>query len=49
MLSVCKQTKITYYFKKIEKEKETKQKRKREDWDFKTPNDLLYQNNYWCR
>ena len=45
-----KQTKITKYFKKIEKQKETKQKRKRNNnWDFKTPNDLLYENNYWCR
>ncbi len=42
-----KQMKITEYFKKKEKEKE--KKRKREEWDFKTPNDLLYQNNYWCR
>ena len=49
MLNVCKQSKITKYFKKIEKEKETKQKRKDRDWDFKTANDLLYENNYWCR
>jgi hypothetical protein len=43
-----KQTKITKYFKKNEKQKETKRKR---DYDlkFKTPNDLLYENNYWCR
>lgn len=50
MLNVCKQSKITKYFKKIEKEKETKQKRKRDDdLNFKTANDLLYENNYWCR
>jgi len=46
-----KQMKITEYFKKKEKEKEKKQKRKERDDDlnFKTPNDLLYENNYWCR
>ena len=45
-----KQTKITDYFKKIEKQKETKRKRNRDyDLKFKTPNDLLYENNYWCR
>ena len=45
-----KQMKITEYFKKKEKEKEKKQKRKRDDdLNFKTPNDLLYENNYWCR
>ena len=53
-INKTKQTKITQYFKKEKEDKDLilineNFKERMEEKLFKTANDLLYENNYWCR